>query len=84
MRDENFIAHVAPDGETLKDRVMDLEFFSYGENLAFGSTLKLGLNGLEDSASHLQNIKNSTWTKMGVGLARNAQDEVYVVQIFAK
>jgi len=84
MARENFIAHVSPDGQTLTDRIANLDFQSYGENLAFGSTLDLALNGLEDSASHYKNIKSTTWKKVGIGLTENAQGEVYVVQIFAK
>lgn len=85
MAEEGFIAHVAPDGETLSDRIEPIEGFTqFGENLAYGSTLELALNGLEDSASHYQNIKNSNWKKVGIGLANNEDGEVYVVQIFAK
>jgi len=52
--------------------------------LAYGSTLELALNGLEDSASHYKNIRNATWKKVGIGLAKNAKGDSYVVQIFAK
>lgn len=84
MANEDFLAHVAPDGETLGDRVKGIESQSFGENLAYGSNLELALNGLEDSASHYQNLISTTWTKVGIGVAQNQKGDIYVTQIFAK
>jgi rare lipoprotein A len=84
MSRENFIGHIGPDGTTFEDRIsragLDGE---YGENVAFGSDFQLALDGLQDSASHFQNIIHRKWTKVGIGIAKNS-DGYFVVQIFGR
>lgn len=84
MANENFIAHVDPEGLDVGHRISHLPIRSYGENLSFGTDLQLAINGLENSASHRQTILSTRWENMGLGLAQNNKGHYYVVQIFAR
>ena len=86
MAHQNFISHTSPEGFDFEKRVkmQKLPEGDYGENLGFGTTLELALQGLENSGSHRKNILDKNWTHVGVGLARNNAKEYYIVQVFAK
>ncbi len=82
---ENFISHTSPTGMTFEMRLKRDGFEGdFGENLSFGTDLKIALTGLENSASHRRNLLLAKWTKVGIGLAKNKEGEVYVVQVFGK
>ena len=85
MADDNFISHTSPEGLTFEQRVRMAKLAGeFGENLSYGSTFDLAMNGLENSASHLQNILSRRWGRVGVGIAQNREGEYYVVQMFGK
>ncbi|MCF7918267.1 CAP domain-containing protein [Candidatus Gracilibacteria bacterium] len=85
MADENFISHITPTGLTFTQRLKIADFQGeYGENLSYATTLKLALEGLENSASHRRNMLLRKWRKVGIGLSQNKKREYYVVQIFGK
>ena len=86
MAHQNYISHITPEGFDLKKRIKmaKLPMGEYGENLSFGTTYQLALNGLENSGSHRQNMLHRKWKRVGVGLAKNEKGEYYVVQVFGK
>lgn len=84
MARDNFISHTDPEGRDIIDRMGDISFRYVGENLSYGSDLQLAINGLENSASHRQNILSRRWDKIGVGVTQNSEGDYYVVQIFAR
>ncbi len=85
MAYEGFIGHVTPEGFDFKKRVeMAGLRGELAENLGMGSDLNLALKGLENSASHRQNILSRKWKRVGVGMTKTKKGEVYVVQIFGK
>ena len=85
MAEANFISHVSPEGVTFEQRVKKAKLIgNLGENLSYGSTFELAMNGLENSASHLKNMLNPHWGRIGIGVARNEQGEYYVVQMFGE
>lgn len=85
MANDNFISHTSPEGLTFGQRVKMAKLAGeFGENLSYGSTFELAMNGLENSASHLQNILSRRWGRVGIGIAQNKEGEYYVVQMFGK
>ena len=85
MAQENFISHTDPSGFSFDQRIKKFGLQGeFGENLSFGSSLRIALAGLENSASHRDNILRRKWTKVGIGLAQNAKGEWYVTQVFGK
>jgi len=86
MGTEDFVGHVDPAGNTFSDRVVaaDLTGEEFGENVSYGTTLDLALQGLETSGSHRKNILEIKWKRVGVGTYQNRKGDWYVVQVFAK
>lgn len=86
MGNEDFVGHVDPQGNTFSDRVLeaDLTGEEFGENVSFGTTLDLALQGLETSGSHRKNALEIKWKRVGVGAYQNRKGDWYVVQVFAK
>lgn len=85
MADDDYISHTSPEGLTFQQRVKMAQLIGeYGENLSYGSTFALAMNGLENSASHLKNILSERWVRVGVGITQNEEGEYYVVQMFGK
>ena len=86
MSEEGFISHTSPSGRTFSQRLKASDFGpgEYSENLSFGSTYALALEGLENSGSHRRNLLLSKWSRLGVGIAQNEKNEIYLVQLFGK
>ena len=86
MAEDHFISHTSPSGRTFSQRLKAAGFGpgEYSENLSFGSTYALALEGLENSGSHRRNLLLSKWSRLGVGIAQNDQNEIYLVQLFGK
>jgi rare lipoprotein A len=84
MAHENFISHISPTGMSFGDRVKQSGLQGeFGENLSFGTTLNLALQGLKNSASHYKNMTNSHWKKVGIGLKKTSKGW-YVSNIFGR
>lgn len=83
MAEEGFLSHYDSQGNGPAERLDHLTLRSFAENISYGSTLNLALEGLENSGSHRKNILSTRWSRMGVGLAQNDEGEFYVVQLFA-
>ncbi|MCF7847171.1 MAG: hypothetical protein K9M51_04085, partial [Candidatus Gracilibacteria bacterium] len=84
MAAEDFVSHTSPTGLTFQDRIENAHLQGdFAENLSFGSTLEVALQGLEESASHFQHIIGRKWNSIGIGLAQNDKGW-YVVQVFGR
>jgi len=85
MSSENFISHFSPSGASFEMRVKNAGLKGeFGENLSFGSTLKIALSGLENSGSHRDNLLSKKWNYVGIGVSKNEKGQFYVAQIFSK
>ncbi len=84
MATENFISHVDPDGNGFEARVFeaDLPGEEFGENVSYGTTFDLALEGLETSGSHRKNVLEYKWKKVGVGAFQDSKGDWYVAQVF--
>jgi len=79
---ENFLGHTSPTGMKFADRLQQANLQGeFAENLSFGSTLQIALEGIEDSSSHFSHVVNRKWRSLGVGIA-SGNGGWYVVQIF--
>ncbi len=82
MASQGFFSHTGPDGQTLQDRIQSFGPGSYGENLGMGTSFEKVLETLEVSGSHRKNMLNPEWREMGVGMAYDSQDRVFLVVLF--
>ncbi len=84
MAEKDFISHVSPTEGTFENRIKRAGLHGeFGENLSFGTTLDLALQGLKNSASHYQNMTSIRWKKIGIGLKKSHKGW-YVVNIFGR
>lgn len=82
---ENFFAHVAPDGTTLKAR---LEAAGYdhtvvGENLGLASGPLAAHFTIEHSPGHRKNLLDPAYRRVGIGVAKNSSALTLLVEVFA-
>lgn len=65
-----YFAHVGPDKLTPFDRMREagIKYIVAGENLAFAPNALTAQNGLMKSATHRDNILNSNFKKVGIGV----------------
>lgn len=85
MASENFFAHVAPDGQDLKARLRGAgyHFASAGENLGLASGPLAAHFSIEHSPGHRKNLLEPGYTRLGLGVAKNAQGQAIVVEVLA-
>jgi uncharacterized protein YkwD len=78
------LAHDAGDGDPL-DRLhaAGLDPHATGENVAHAATLPLAHRAIWVSPSHRLNLLGRGYDRMGVGVARDARGELWVVETFA-
>jgi len=85
MASDEFISHTSPTGMTFEQRIKSAGLKGqYGENLSFGTTLALAVDGIERSGSHKLNMLRPLWGRVGIGLVQNSKGEWYVVQLFGE
>ncbi len=85
MADNDFISHTDILGRNFQERIKAWGLQGgYGENLSYGSTFELALEGLENSASHRKNLLEKKWKRAGIGIAQNRKGDYYVVQLFGR
>lgn len=77
------------DGKTPFDRLREsgYAFAQGGENIAAGDaevTLATILKAWMDSPGHRENILLPEYTEIGLGLARDADGQIYYTQVFAR
>lgn len=79
MVDNDFFGHVNGDGESPQDRRIEAGIMTeVGENLAKDVNITFAHLGLMRSAGHRQNIINSDWTRVGLGIV---EDDGYLVVV---
>ncbi len=82
MAKNNFFGHVNLQNQTPEDRRKQLGIKTpVSENIAKDVALDFGHEGLMRSASHRQNILNSAWTKVGLGISVK-DGYLYIVEEF--
>lgn len=65
-----YFSHYSPEGKDPFDRMKGagIKYFSAGENLALGPTLKICHEGLMNSPGHRANILNPSYGRLGIGI----------------
>lgn len=86
MRDNQYFAHTSP---TYGDVRSMLRTFGYAydgasENIAHHATVEKAQAAFLSSPGHRKNVMSSAYTKVGLGVAIDAQGYVYLTQIFAR
>jgi len=88
IRAEEIVAsfsHTRPDGRSPFSAYTDLggSYSFLGENIAFGYRSASGVvQGWMDSQGHKENILNTNYTHLGIGVAVNSEGRIYWVQLF--
>lgn len=84
MARDHELAHDAGDGDPL-DRMhaAGLQPRDAGENVAHAATLPLAHRAFWASPSHRLNLLGRSYDRMGLGVARDARGDVWVVETFA-
>jgi uncharacterized protein YkwD len=70
MFSRGYFSHYTPEGKDPFDRMKGagIKYYSAGENLALGQTLKICHDGLMKSPGHRANILNATYGRLGIGI----------------
>ena len=81
-----YFAHESPTYGNVRTMLQNVgyAFSGAGENIARYNTLEKAHAGLMSSPGHRRNILSSAWTKVGVGIAYDANGFIYLTQIFAR
>jgi uncharacterized protein YkwD len=79
-----YFSHNNPEGLTPFDRLKraGISYNYAGENLAVNTSVASAEVALMNSSGHRANILSPNFTEVGIGVARNARGQVYVVQEF--
>ena len=70
MFSRGYFSHYTPEGKDPFDRMKaaGIKYYSAGENLALGQTLKICHQGLMNSPGHRANILNPSYGRLGIGI----------------
>lgn len=85
MAKNNYFSHTSPTYGSPFDLMKQygVSYRAAGENIAMGQTSPAQvMDGWMNSAGHRANILNSSYTKIGVGVAQNASGQYYWTQHF--
>ncbi len=84
MINRGYFAHNNPEGLTPFDRMRQagISYKYAGENLAINTSVTSAEAAFMNSSGHRANILSANYTDVGIGVARNARGQVYVVQEF--
>jgi hypothetical protein len=79
-----FVGHISSNGYTIEQRrqLFDIKT-PIGENVALSKDLASAHEGLVRSASHLQNMIEADWTRVGIGIAKGSDGYFYVTQEYS-
>lgn len=83
MAVNNYFNHDSPDGQTLKDRLVNssVDFRLAGENIATGHTSPIfAHHSLLNSPSHRVNTLNADFNYIGIGIEYNADNVPYYTE----
>ncbi len=84
MINRGFFSHYNPEGQSPFDRMKQagISYKYAGENLAVNTSVASAEVAFMESSGHRANILSPNFTEVGIGVARNAKGQVYVVQEF--
>ncbi len=86
MYKNNYFAHESPTlgnaGDLLRSN--GYKFSGWGENIAHHANVTKAQAAFMSSDGHRRNILGSQWTKMGIGVALDANGFIYETQIFVR
>lgn len=89
MAEQNFFAHVSPQGDTLSDRVKAARIFYFmvGENLFTSTNIpqptSVAVDGWMNSPGHRENVLRPEFRETGVGVWRRG-NTYYFTQLFMR
>ena len=89
MAREDFFGHYDPEGHTAIERASKVRGWSYiGENLFVSEDVAdlaaFAIHGWIGSETHRTNMLDPQWTSTGIGLARAANGDIYVTELFTR
>ena len=84
MWERKYFSHFSPEGKDVGDRLKESKiYYTYaGENLALAPTTKTAHTGLMNSKGHRENILDSKFKKIGIGVIDNGVYGKMFVQVF--
>lgn len=79
-----YFSHYTPEGKDPFDRMKaaNIKYYSAGENLALGPTLKICHDGLMKSPGHRANILNPSYGRLGIGILDGGSYGLMISQEF--
>lgn len=79
-----YFSHYTPEGKDPFDRMKqaNIKYYSAGENLALGQTLKICHEGLMKSPGHRANILNPSYGRLGIGILDGGAHGLMISQEF--
>ena len=84
MFSRGYFSHYTPEGKDPFDRMKahGIKYYSAGENLALGQTLKICHEGLMRSPGHRANILNASYGRLGIGILDGGSYGLMISQEF--
>ena len=84
MFSRGYFSHYTPEGRDPFDRMRSagIKYYSAGENLALGQTLKICHQGLMNSPGHRANILNPSYGRLGIGILDGGSYGLMISQEF--
>ena len=86
MMQNKYFAHYSPTYGSASDMLHSFgySFMAVGENIAHHATVEKAQAAFMSSAGHRNNILGKIWTRVGIGICKDANGYVYVTQLFAR
>lgn len=86
LEEGNYLAHVSPEGGTLKTRLAEAgyAFDVAGENLGLANSVRAAHFGIEQSPGHRMTLLTREFTALGVGIAKRSDGMAVLVELFAR
>ncbi|SDF17667.1 CAP domain-containing protein [Sporomusa acidovorans] len=86
MINRNYFSHYNPEGQSPFDRLKQagISYSAAGENIAVNQSIEKAETAFMNSSGHRANILNSSYTKVGIGVAYDKSGNIYIVQDFIK
>lgn len=80
----HYFSHYSPEGQDVGDRLVaaHISFTIAGENLALAPTTQIAHNGLMNSEGHRDNILDTRFHKVGIGMIDNGYYGKMIVEVF--
>jgi uncharacterized protein YkwD len=84
MWNDHYFGHYDPEGKDVGDRLQkaNIDYQIAGENLALAPTVEFAHNGLMNSEGHKENILETRFNKVGIGVIDNGYYGKMFVQVF--